>query len=74
MWLARRTLFHEPIQIIVSATAIGLSIMLVVVLLGVLAGVRRQASDDLPHVRGAGDSPERTVTVTERPSSKASRS
>jgi putative ABC transport system permease protein len=52
MWFARRTLVHEPTQLVLSALSIGLSLMFVVVLLGVLSGVRAQAGDYLAHVPG----------------------
>jgi len=53
MWLARRNLRHEPVQVLLTILAIGLSVMLVVILLGVLSGVRRQAGDYLAAAPGS---------------------
>jgi putative ABC transport system permease protein len=53
MWFARRNLLHEPTQLILTIFSIGLSVMLVIVLVGVLAGVRRQAGDYLAHAPGS---------------------
>jgi len=53
MWLSRRTLLHERTQVLLTLLAIGLSVMLVVVLLGVLTGVRRQTADYLTQIPGS---------------------
>jgi putative ABC transport system permease protein len=53
MWLARRILLHEPTQLVLSVLGIGLSLMLVIVLLGVLDGVQTQAGDYLDNVPGS---------------------
>jgi putative ABC transport system permease protein len=53
MWLARRTLLHQPTQFLLSVLAVGLSVMLVVVLLGVLSGVQTQTGDYLDHAPGS---------------------
>lgn len=53
MWLARRILLHERTHMVLFVVSIGLSVMLVIVLLGVLTGVRQQAADYLAHVPGS---------------------
>ncbi len=53
MFLASRNLRHDPIQVFLTVTGIAVSVMLVVILLGVLSGVQRQAADYLTHVPGS---------------------
>lgn len=53
MILVLRNLRHDPIQVFLTVTGIGVSVMLVVVLLGVLSGVQTQSADYLTHVPGS---------------------
>lgn len=53
MLLAGRNLRHDPTQLSLTITGIGLSVMLVIVLLGVLNGVRLQTADYLTEAPGA---------------------
>ena len=53
MLLARRNLAHDPIRLLLSILGVALSVMLILVLSGYLAGIYRQASAYLDHVPGS---------------------
>ena len=53
MLLARRNLTHDRVRLILSITGVALSVMLILLLSGYLAGIYRQASTYLEHAPGS---------------------
>ena len=53
MLLARRNLTHDRVRLLLSVTGVALSVMLILLLSGYLAGIYRQASTYLDHAPGS---------------------
>jgi len=53
MMLARRNLAHDRIRLVLSVVGVALSVMLILLLSGYLAGIYRQASAYLEHTEGS---------------------
>ena len=53
MLLARRNLTHDRVRLVLSITGVALSVMLILLLSGYLAGIYRQASTYLENTPGS---------------------
>src|SRR3989304_1928441 len=69
MMLARRNLAHDRIRLVLSVVGVALSVMLILLLSGYLAGIYRQASAYLEHTEGSTIVSQKGVRTFAGPSS-----